>query len=69
MKGIDVKYKNFFVKLSLKNMIAGKVKRVTTIKLNEKKPNTLRICKISFAQEKLYDKIFQGNPVIIFALK
>ena len=36
MKGIDVKYKNFFVKLSLKNMIAGKVKRVTTIKLNEK---------------------------------
>ena len=48
-------------------MIAGKVKRVTTIKLNEKKPNTLRICKISF--EKLYAQIFQGNPVIIFALK
>ena len=47
------KVKIFFPKPVLKNKIAGKTNIVITIVLKTKKPEILRICKNSVAQEKL----------------
>ena len=68
-KAPSEKYSDFFIIFILKKKTEGNVNNVIMNRLNECKPITFKICKISFNHDVLYAHKFQGKPVNNFALK